>query len=149
MSATLEKALAMLARLRGTSVETEIEHFNANVAAQRARMRRPPALTEEERIARDKASRRRSLDTMIERRAAARALRPVPTAEEIAAKAAEKKARQKAFARRSRVKLRDKRREERAYRKACGFGALPLKSPTIAEAQARISQVLSSAFKSK
>lgn len=145
MHTTVEKALIMLAKLQGTSVEFQIEKYNADVLDRWARMPVKPALTEEERLERIKASQRRSLDKAIEKRAAARALRPVPSAEELATKAAERKARKRAYSRNYMAKWRSKRRAERAFRKAHGFGALPLKTPTIAEAQKRISRELARA----
>ena len=53
---SLEKALAMLAQMRGTSIEAQVERYNAEIIAARARMKVPPALTNEEREARVKAS---------------------------------------------------------------------------------------------
>lgn len=127
----------------GTSIEFQIEQFNADVLERRARMPVKPALTEEERAARERASRRRALDKLKEKRAASRALKPVPTVDELAAKAALRKARRNAYAREYMAKRRDKRRAERAMREKYGLGALPLPSPTITEAQKRISEVLS------
>ena len=142
MHTTVEKALTMLAKLQGTSVEFQIEKYNADVLDRWERMPVKPALTEEERVARIKASQRRSLDKAKEKRAAARALRSVPSAEHLAAKEAERKDRRRAYAREYMARRRAKRRAERAFRKAYGFGALPLKSPTITEAQKRISLAL-------
>ncbi len=145
MQTSLEKALAMLAQMRGTSIEAQVERFNAEIIAARALMKVPPALTDEEREARVKASKQKSLAKAKQKRAAARALRPGPSAEELAAKAAERKARERAYAREYMAMLRAKRRAERAFRKTYGLGALPLRTPTIAEAQSRISKALAPA----
>ena len=86
MNIGLEKALAKLAHMRGTSVQVQIKLFNADIIERRARMKVKPSLTDEERAARVKACKQRSLAKAREMRAAARALVPEPTAEEIAAR---------------------------------------------------------------
>lgn len=100
--------LKHLARMRGTTLEEEITKHNATLR---------PIATPEEAAARKKASRRRALDKMKAKRAALRALKPVPTAEEIAAKAMARAARDKASRRKHRVDARD---ALRALRKTTG-----------------------------
>lgn len=100
--------LKQLARMRGTTLDEEIAKHNATLR---------PMATPEEAAARKKASRRRALDKMKAKRAALRALKPVPTAEEIAAKAVARAARDKASRRKHRVDARD---ALRAHRKTTG-----------------------------
>ena len=142
MSSAREKALATLAKLQGTSIEAQVEKYNADVIERRASMKVKPALSEDERGARSKASKQRSLVKAKQMRAAVRALKPAPTAEETAAKLAARKANHKVAARKHRVTVRDERRAQRALRTARGLGPLPLQSPTIAEAHQRISRML-------
>jgi hypothetical protein len=123
-------------------LEAEIKKFNADILERRAQMRFQPAATEEERIARTKAAKRRALDKVKAARAAARALRPVPSAEEMAAKAADRKARGKAARRAWRVRIRDERRAAKARRKALGLPSRVLQEPTVAGVQAQISRML-------
>lgn len=74
MSEVLTKALVMLAKIRGTTVEYEVMRYNVEVTERRLLMRVKPALTEEERVARVKAARGRSVEKARLKRVAARAL---------------------------------------------------------------------------
>jgi len=97
--------LAILARMHGTTLEEEIEKHNATLR---------PMATPEEAAERREASKRRALDKMKAKRAAVRASKPRPTAEEIAAKTVARAEGKKASARRHRVKARDALRALRA-----------------------------------
>ncbi len=62
MSAELLQVLSALAKLRGTSVEHEVARHNVGVVEARREHNHPMAATEEERLARVKASRARSTE---------------------------------------------------------------------------------------
>ncbi len=109
--------LAVLARMHGTTLEEEIDRHNDDIARRIASGYAHPVVSDEERVARGKAVKRRELDKMIAKRTAKRALKPKPTTEEIAAKAVAKAERDKASRRRHRVKARD---ALRALRKEAG-----------------------------
>ncbi|MEQ1714976.1 MAG: hypothetical protein ABL907_03155, partial [Hyphomicrobium sp.] len=68
----LTKALVMLAKMRGTSVEYEVMRYNVDVAERRLLMPVKPALPEEERVARVKACKVRAVEKARLKRAAAR-----------------------------------------------------------------------------
>lgn len=72
MTEVLVKALATLAKLRGTSVEYEVMRYNVDMAERLLLMPVKPALTEAERVARIKASRAKALEKARLKRVAAR-----------------------------------------------------------------------------
>jgi hypothetical protein len=99
------------------SIEEEIEKYNADIQRRIASGGLHPIVSAEERMAREKAVKRRALDKIKLKRAAARSLKQAalkPSAEEIAAKALMNAERKKASARRHRVKARDALRALRA-----------------------------------
>jgi hypothetical protein len=120
--------------MHGTTLEHEIAKFNEYTAERIAHTQKGWSKTEEERAARATANKKLTQGKAKAARAAARALKPVPSAEELAALAAARKARKKATARKHRVKVRDARRAEKALRDA----------PTIVDAQREISRRLAS-----
>lgn len=106
--------LAMLARMHGTTLAEEVDKHNADLAQRIASGYAHPIVSEEERLARTKAVKRRALDKVKANRAALKALKPKPSAEELAAKALARAERKKASRRRHRVKARDALRALRA-----------------------------------
>ena len=120
MTAQLTKVLEALAKLRGTIVEHEVSRHKVGVIEYRLTMRAPPALTEEERVARTNACKRRALVKAKAKWAEKRALLPVPTAEELASKCAARKAARKVSCRRHRIAAGDALRTERARLKRVG-----------------------------
>lgn len=125
--------LAILARLHGTTIEEEIEKHNADIARRIVRGDIHPAVSKEERLAREKAVKQRASDKVKAARAARRASKPVPSAEEIAAKAVAKAERKKAARRRHCVKLRDALRAVRAKSGGRLHGGGPQKGVPVAE----------------
>lgn len=117
MAIELIDVIKKLAELHGTTLAEEVDNHNAEIAQRIASGYAHPIVSEEERLERSKAVKRRWLDKMMGKRAAARATKPKPTAEEIAGKAAAKAERDKASRRRHRVKARD---ALRALRKETG-----------------------------
>lgn len=112
--------LKRLARMHGTTLEEEIAKHNATLR---------PMATPEEAAERREACKRRSLDKAKEKRAAVRASKPQPTAEEIAAKAVARAEGKKASARRHRVKARDALRALRAKTGRLHSGGPPKGQP--------------------
>lgn len=109
MTTQLE-ALTMLAKLKGTTLEHEIAEFNWHMARRIEHEQKRWAKTDEERIARRKASKQRANNQAKAVRAAARGLEPVPSAEELAAKATEIRARRNAYSREYMRKVRAARK---------------------------------------
>lgn len=106
--------LAMLAKLHGTTIEEEIAKHNADIQRRVAKGDLHPVLSEDERREREAARKKRASDKEKSKRAALKALKPKPSAEEISAKALARAERKKANRRRYRVKARDALRALRA-----------------------------------